>query len=263
MSGNNAFMLVEERGWRRGLRNMLQSELAGWWKTSLWWVQALIWGGMMSFILGSIFLQGGDLETVDAVMLYSVFGGLFPAVAVIIILMGAVVGEKQDGTASWVLSKPVARPAFIIAKLLAHSLGVFVTMVLIPGLLAYLILTMLGGIELNPVPFITAQFVFFLNHLFFLSLTLMLGTLFAQRGPVIGIALAILFMQQNLIGMLSPLKHVLPWTLVMPMATNSDALVPALLLGEPIPSVLHPVIILLEIVVFIAIGLMRFNNEEL
>jgi len=263
MSGNSAFTLVQERGWQRGLRNMLRSEMDHWWKTSMWWVQALIWGGMMAFILGSVFLQGAEMDVDDTMVLYSVFAGLFPAVAVIIILMGAVVGEKQDGTAAWVLSKPVSRPSFIVAKLLANSLGVFVTMVIIPGLMAYLVLTQLGGYDLDLVRFIAAQGVIFLNHLYFLSLTLMLGTLFATRGPVIGIALALLFMQQNLVGMIAPLRYVLPWSLVMPLAENSDALVPALLLGAPVPSVLHPFIILLQIVFFIAISLIRFQQEEL
>jgi len=42
MSGNSAFQLVSERGWRRGLGSMLRSEFSRWWQTRMWWVQSLI-----------------------------------------------------------------------------------------------------------------------------------------------------------------------------------------------------------------------------
>ncbi len=62
-------------------------------------------------------------------MIYAVFAGMFPAVAVVIIMQGVLVGEKRDGTAAWVMSKPISRPAFILSKVLANSLGVLATMV--------------------------------------------------------------------------------------------------------------------------------------
>ncbi len=68
---------------------------------------------------------------------YAIFAGLFPAVGVVIIMQGVVVGEKKSGTAAWVLSKPVTRPAFILSKVIANSLGVLVTMVVLPGIVAY------------------------------------------------------------------------------------------------------------------------------
>jgi ABC-2 type transport system permease protein len=36
---------------------------------------------------------------------------------------GAIVREKQLGTAAWALSKPVARSAFGLAKLVAYAVG--------------------------------------------------------------------------------------------------------------------------------------------
>jgi ABC-type transport system involved in multi-copper enzyme maturation permease subunit len=43
---------------------------------------------------------------------------LFGPIGVAVLAQGAIVGEKQSGTAAWVLSKPVSRSAFILAKLL-------------------------------------------------------------------------------------------------------------------------------------------------
>jgi len=262
MSGNSAFELIAERGWRRGMGNMLRSELAHWWKTSMWWVQCLIWAGMIGFMLSAIFLAEGDFDPAEAVMIYGLFAGLFPAIGVVIILQDAVVGEKESGTAAWVLSKPVSRQAFILSKLIAHSLGVTATMVVIPGIVAYAVFAIAGGITLNPVWFLAALGVILLNHVFFLAFTLMLGTLFNTRGPVIGLALALVFLQQNLIGMLPALQYVLPWTLVAPPNNGNDSLVSTLLMGHPAPSWIQIGLISVEIVVFIVVALRRFEKEE-
>ena len=74
-------------------------------------------------------------------MLFNIFMGLAGAIGVSILMQTAVVGEKRSGTAAWVLSKPVSRVAFIIAKLIANSTGIVVTLVLAQGLIAYLIST--------------------------------------------------------------------------------------------------------------------------
>jgi len=105
--------------------------------------------------------------------------------------------------------------------------------------------------------------VIFISDFFFLALTLMLGTFFDSRGPVIGIPLAVLFLQQNLIGFIPSLRFVLPWTLVMPVG-NITPLVQSLILNTPVPQdqVITLVAIVFESILFILIGLWRFNREE-
>ena len=55
------------------------------------------------------------------------------------IIMGQeeVLDEKQSGTAAWILSKPVSRVAFILAKVTANAIGILIIMVLLEGALAY------------------------------------------------------------------------------------------------------------------------------
>jgi len=57
MSSNDVFTLVQESGWRGGLRNMLRLEFGKWWGSRLWWVQSLIWvlviNGMLAALLWS------------------------------------------------------------------------------------------------------------------------------------------------------------------------------------------------------------------
>jgi ABC-2 type transport system permease protein len=262
MANDGELILVSERGWRRGLNNLLDNEFGRWWRTRRWWVQALIWAGVIGFMLGAIVTQGGaDKETV--VMVYGIFASMFPAVAVIIMMQSALIGEKSTGTAAWVLSKPVSRPAFIIAKLLANSLTVLVVMVVVPGLVAYpLISIALGGL-FNPLLFLAGLGVIWLTLLWYLTFTLMLGTLLKSRGAVIGIALALLFAQQYLIGLIPALKVALPWTLTMPLNNTTDALLPMLLQGRPVASFLPQVLIIgVEIVLFVVLAVWRFNKEE-
>lgn len=262
MSGNSDFILVNERGWRRGFKNLLDNEFARWWKTRLWWIQTLIWVGMIGFMLGTMLFGAPDFNREDGLMIYAIFAGLFPAVAVIIIMQDVMVGEKKDGTAAWVMSKPAARQAFILSKVVANSLGVLVTMVILPGLVAYILFMIRTKAGLDPLLFLAALGILFLNHLFYLTLTLMLGTFFTSRGPVIGISLAFLFLQQYLIGLLPVLRYVLPWTLVVPLNNTTEVLVPALLSGRPIYSYFPIVAAVFWCILFILIGLRRFSREE-
>jgi ABC-2 type transport system permease protein len=262
MSGNSDFILVNEGGWRRGFNNLLDNEFARWWKTRMWWIQSLIWVGMIGFMLGTMLFGAPDFNLKDGLMIYAVFAGIFPAVAVVIIMQGVLVGEKKDGTAAWVMSKPVTRPAFILSKMVANSLGMLVTMVLLPGVAAYVLFFVRIKAGLDPLSFLAAMGVIFLTLLFYLTLTLMLGSFFNNRGPVIGISLAFMFLQQYLVGLLPVLRYVLPWTLVVPLNNEAEAVVPAILSGQPIYSFIPIVAVAVECVLFVLISLWRFKHEE-
>ena len=63
--------------------------------------------------------------------------GVVAPFAAIIMGQDAILGERLSGTAAWVLSKPLRRPAFILAKLIAYGLGLLATWVVLPGAIAY------------------------------------------------------------------------------------------------------------------------------
>jgi ABC-type transport system involved in multi-copper enzyme maturation permease subunit len=262
MSGNSDFTLVSESGWQRGLNNLLDNEFAGWWKTKMWWVQCLIWTSVIVFMLGGVIFSSKNFDFTEGIMLYSIFAGLFPAVGVVIIMQDALVGEKTTGTLAWVLSKPVARPAIILSKAAANSLGILVTMVLVPGVFAYALLSVASKAALNPIPFLEAWGIIFLSHLFYLTFTLMLGAFFNARGPVIGLALGLLFLQQYLVGLLPIFRYLLPWTLAIPLNNQNDAIVPALLSGAPMVTYLPILCVAVECVLFVLLALWRFNKDE-
>lgn len=271
MSGNSAFVIRQGRGWQRGLDNFLRAELAAWFGTRTWLTHLLIWVGMIDGILLVTLLslrsEAGAASSLEAtetgVMLYSIFTGLFAAVGVVIIMQDAIVGEKLSGTAAWVLSKPMSRAAFVLTKLFGNMAGILVMMVLIPGLVAYVLISQLGAGEWLPLlPFLGAMGSLAVALIFFQTFTLMLGTLFSGRGAVIGLGLAFLFGQQFLVQMLPLLLSVLPIGIFLPR-DSVPTITSALILGQPLPS-LSPLLWSAGLsVLFVLIGLWRFERTEL
>ncbi len=264
MAGNSAFELVQEQGWRRGLRNLMRAGFASWWQTSSWWVQTLIWTGVINFILAGVLWSGQGFDPQEALPLYAIFAGLFPPIAVIIIMQDAVIGEKLSGTAAWVLSKPVSRTAFILSKLWPNAVGVAATMVLFPGVVAFAQLLAAGAPVASPLHFLAGLGIFALNLCFYLTLTLMLGVLSNSRAAAIAVPMAFAFGQQYLMGMLPALKYVLPWTLALPPSNAMQgAVVPSVMAGAA-PFSWGPLIfVCVCIVIFSGVALWRFQDQEL
>jgi len=197
------------------------------------------------------------------VMLYCIFTGLFAAVGVVIIMQDAIVGEKQSGTAAWVLSKPATREAFVLTKWLGNMAGIVVMMVLVPGLIAYVLISQLGQGSWMPfLPFLAGMGCLAVCLIFFQTFTLMLGTLLNNRGAVIGLGLAFLFGQQFLANMLPALWQVLPVGVFLPK-DNDATLASALMLGQPLPS-LSPLLWTAGFsILFLVIGVWKFKQVEL
>ena len=127
------------------------------------------------------------------------FAGFFGAMGVVIIMQGVIIDEKKSGTAAWIASKPVSRTSFILSKLIANTAAILIVIYVVQGVLVYLQFALLGSTP--PLgPYVFSLALLGLHLLFYLTLTLMLGTLFNERGPVIGIPLAILFASQFLMS---------------------------------------------------------------
>ncbi len=244
---------TKERGWRNGLANLLRNELHAWWGTRTWLIQSLIWlvvvNGSMAMVLWT-----GPQPAAQAVAqsVFSSFIGIFGALGVIISTQGTIVGEKQQGTATWVLSKPVSRVAFLAAKWMVHALRFFVTIILLQGSLAYAQFAAAGTAPAL-LPFLAGMGLLTLHLLSYLTLTLMLGTVFRSQIPVVGIAVLILVVQP-LLAEVYGFGGVLPG--VLPLQ------VPLVLGGDPLPTMV-PLIgtTVLTLLLFI-VAVWRFKREE-
>ena len=266
-SGNEALQLVDERGWRRGLNNLLRGEFSSWFKSRKWWVHILIWLFSINLIL--FFTIIGAKEDPEAasdvgevVQLYGIFGGMFVMFGVMVVMQGAIIGEKNSGTAAWILSKPVSRTAFVVSKLVGNTVGLLLTAVLVPGLVAYL--EIYWALESWPplLGFVAGVATLSLHMLFWLTFALMLGTLFDSWGPIIGIPIAIAFGQQFIVGFLPFLLYISPWALSAPAGDEYPSLASSFINGEAPYSWIPLFAAAFFSVLFIAIAIWRFEREE-
>src|SRR5512136_3004742 len=138
MSTNEALLVPRrERGWRIGLASMLSKELAAWWRTRRGWVQCLVALIVLNGLL-ALNLRGntGPNAVENATLSLMVTAALCVPVAVVSRAQDSILGEKHSGTAAWVLSKPLRRPSYLLAKVIANGLGLFVAWVALPGVVA-------------------------------------------------------------------------------------------------------------------------------
>src|SRR5512141_1816913 len=164
MSANvtGQFQLVEEKGWRRGLGNLLQGEYSAWFRSSRWWKHLAMWfsiiNGMMALMIIATTEAAKDGNDGPPILfMYGIFGGMFVAFGVMIIMQRVLVREKRSGTAAWVLSKPVTRTAFVVSRLVVNSIAILLTAVIVPGVILYITLGLFSDIGwLSPFAFVAA-----------------------------------------------------------------------------------------------------------
>ncbi len=238
---------------------LMGAGFASWWRTRDWWTQALLWTFILNGSL-AVAIWGDESGGVDVFILFGVMT-MFAAIAVAIIMQEAIVGERRSGTAAWVLSKPASREAFMLSKLVPNAVGVLATMIVIPSTVLVLQMS-LAGIEVSVPRFALGALVAALNLMFFLTLTLMLGTLFESAGPVIAIPLAFAFGQQLITG-IPGLGSVLPWALVVSVGDSDNSVTSAVITGAPIDAPGAVVVALAACVVFILVAFWKWNRTEL
>jgi hypothetical protein len=253
-------------GWRMGLRNMLSKENFAWWHTRRWWIQilvaVLILNGSLALNLRDNMGRSIDAEAINFLMT----SALFVPIIVAILAQDAILNESHSGTTSWVFSKPLQRPAFILSKLVAYGLGFLVTWVMVPNIIFYIQLVAAGRAGLSIPGFIGVIGLTFLNLLFYMTLALMLATIFNTRAPGLGISIFIAwvgplqFLVRPMEKYVPWLQDLLPWKL---LSSIGDApLAGYLALGAKLPTVLPIIATVLWCVLFVAVAIWRISREE-
>jgi ABC-2 type transport system permease protein len=275
MSANASVQLqaVKEKGWKRGLGNLLSGEYSAWFKSSRWWKQLILWistvNVMMIFMIiastkGARDGSGGP----PILLMYGIFGGMFVAFGVMIIMQRVLVGEKQSGTAAWVLSKPVTRTAFVVSRLGVNSLAILLTSVIVPGVILYITLGLISNFGwLSPLGFLAALLMFSLNTFYWIALVLLMGTLFESSGAVIAVPMALFFifwMGPEVIPALSYVSiYFSPFLLFFtPAPEQMNSLAGSFIAGEPVFSWLPLISTVVFSVLFITVAIWRFNRQE-
>jgi ABC-type transport system involved in multi-copper enzyme maturation permease subunit len=261
MVANTELQRVELSGWRTGLANLLHKENRAWWASRRWWVQILLWTALINGTVALNIFVGGVTEESVSTAIAQLFqiGILALPVGAILLAHNETVGERQLGVTECLLSKPVSRPAYVLSKLLAHSLAILVILVGLQAALGYCLLWLAAG-EPIPLPaFLVGMAGLAVNTLFYLALTLMLGVLTANRIALLGASLGLV-----LLGFLAvPLgSTVSAFVMLTPFALIH--ILPASVLGLPLPLPIWVPIGITAIlsVIFVVVTLARFERME-
>ncbi|MBZ0287791.1 MAG: ABC transporter permease [Anaerolineae bacterium] len=269
MATQTGLQSVHESGSLMGFGNLLRKDFGQWWQTRAWLIHLIIWTLLINGIVFAAVKtpvpedSAGPAQdpVTTGVMLFAIMAGLTTGIGIIIVMQDAIIDEKKSGTAAWVLSKPVARPAFILSKLIANGLSALLVMIVVQSVLAYFLLTSVGG-SFTIGNWIMGTLLLALHLLFYLTLTLMLGTFFDGRGGVIGIPMAILFLYQFVLGFAPQVGQIMPWLIVYPPGQTDGSLVQQALLGQPITMPLPIIATAVWCILFVVVAVWRFRREE-
>ncbi|AHY45564.1 ABC-2 family transporter protein [Rubrobacter radiotolerans] len=177
-----------------GFRNLVGKENGEWTRGPAIIAHGVIWMVIVAFISAAIaYIRGemepsytpADINRAGALMFF-VLGSVASVIAVVARTQGAIIGEKQLGTAAWVLSKPASRRAFVLAKLVVNYRWLLSVTLLFPALAFYVLSVAVSGAPQPPLLFLGGFAILALGLFFYLALSLFLGTVFESRGPLAG-----------------------------------------------------------------------------
>lgn len=172
MCADAPLLRVQERDSLRGFANLLRKETSAWWGARRWQVNAALWtaglGGLvalMAFVLPALAEATGDPSVAAAggpaafgaqmgLAVFFELGTLALAIGVVVLHQDAIVDEKQSGLAEWLLSRPVARRSYILAKWVGALPAVLALLIGLPAIVAYALLSARSGAPLALPPFL-------------------------------------------------------------------------------------------------------------
>jgi ABC-2 type transport system permease protein len=244
-----------------GFMNLMRKELVFERSISSYLIQALIWilfmngASLISLVTPSqAFDQTGIEKLAFGLLLFFQMGGFFQMLVIPLVTQGILIDEIQSGTAAWVLSKPIARSAFLYAKLISTFIALFIPMIIVPGIIGLWIFSNIFSM-VNTVNYLLGIGVIILQMIFVLTLVIALSTFTTNRSIVLAVPIIMVLGAQLL-------KNYIPISLILPV--DLGAIAAAVSVGTPIAFVQTPLIgaVILSIVCLM-VAYYRFQREEL
>jgi ABC-2 type transport system permease protein len=253
--------------WARGFKSIYQRELGAFFRVRSWTIQLAIWLVLLVVLpawAASRFRSFvGDPEPGRGVTEYFLAGtgSLMIYIGVILLAQGAIVDEKSTKTLSWVFSKPLSSTGFILGKFAACAMFIAIVIIGCPGVVALIAAKLIGLSSLSTISslrYLAALGVLFLTALFFLALSIVMGTIFKRSRAVAGFSLFALFA-----GILMPLNEQLR-KLEAYTVWGLSGVPNNIFLGQQIQSATWIAMIFTAIMtaVFLAIAIWRIGKYE-
>ena len=206
-----------------GMGNLASREAATWWSTGRWRVQILVWTALLAGLLSAMLWlfpalmagvgEAGSADVYDTAIQFPDLAAAVMAAGVVLLSQGLVIDERRNGVLEWLLSKPLARPALVMAKFTGQSAGLLVSVVAVPWVGVSVVLSVADG-RLWPIGHaLGAAAILALVVLFHLALVLALSAFTSSRVIVLAVPLAAIVASDAVVGMVADAFYVLPWSL--------------------------------------------------
>ncbi|MFX0209493.1 MAG: ABC transporter permease [Candidatus Hodarchaeota archaeon] len=262
MLKNENLKIMSFPKWNQGFNNLFRAELSRWFKKNVFLVRLLLWCGLSNGMAILIWLQAPTAGT-EPVFVFGIFAGLTSSIGITIIMQESIVGEIKSGAASWILSKPITRKSYIFAKWIGNAIGAIISMILAPTLIFYVLYLLFTGELLNFDMFLPVIAVLSINMVFFLTLTLMMGSFQQNSSLVIGVPIAFYLLQQILFIFTNSLVDIVPWGLTNPLSDGTPSIVVSLILGIQPFSLLPIIITSLYVISFLILTMINMQKQDI
>ena len=195
-----------------------------WWATSRWWRQTTVWavllGGLLTAMLWLLpaVLAGvegarAELDLVEAAAQFAELATVVTAAGAVILSQGLLLDDQRGGLLEWLLSKPLSRPALLLAKLAGHTSGLLAAVVALPWLAVWALLSVAGSAVWPAGRVAGTVALVALVVAFHAALVLALSVVTASRGVVLAVPLALLVAGDLVVTAAPWTAHVSPYLL--------------------------------------------------
>ncbi|MDH5372787.1 MAG: hypothetical protein OEX97_07570, partial [Acidimicrobiia bacterium] len=97
----------------------------------------LVWSGLIAwFLYGGVFTPDRPFTGLGFEILMNLLAIIPPMVGIVLVAAG-ICGSYHNGTTGWVIAKPVPRAGHVVATVGGLWVGVTLTAIVVPGLVAY------------------------------------------------------------------------------------------------------------------------------
>ena len=208
-----------------GLANLTVREAAAWWATGRWRVHTVVWvavlGGLLSLmlwvlpaVLDAAEAEGGvSGEPGEVALQFPDMAAVVIALGVVLLTQGVLLDERRNGVLEWLLSKPVGRPAVVLAKFVGQGSALLVTVLLAPWLIVHALLSVADGGLWSLTNSLAALGTLALVVAFHLAFVLALSTLTSSRVTILAVPIVLIVTSDGITSLWPELFHVMPWSL--------------------------------------------------
>jgi ABC-2 type transport system permease protein len=200
-------------------------------------------------------LSPGDVENMLGT--WSAIVGFLGSLMIIASTVDAITHERALGVTAWIITKPVSRLSYLLAKATAHAVIACVTVVLIPSMI-WLVFTLLFFQDISVINILAATGILCIEMAFLSFAVLSIGVFFRSVAPIAIISLALWFLP-NVV----PAVERLRWTYrVLPSYLPIAALSAAIDQADG-PTITIPLASLAIAAVAFAVAVVYFERQEL